>query len=245
MSETEETGRDRLAAVVSEALGTSVEESKALSHPVATGPVEGAPHNMGFARGNRDEEQMAALDTCGQYGGWDQSNNHPCQRPSCFGILNATYGITQGKCFQHTDERMDALAQKKAAFLEAYMDQPKTLKEATAEAGIRVSMPYVWKVTDAGFRRTFEALRIIVDAVRDHCVEDAMYKRLEDVESGADTLRMFYLQNRSGGRWRDVRKDPAPQQPTQIINASGDVTVNNVKVWDMGNGEFVAFPSPR
>lgn len=244
MSESERSGTERLADVMAEALGTSKEEVRGLApsqtpQHALTAPVQSGPHSMGFANGTKTEEEMAALDICGQYGGWDATHDEPCQRPSCFGILHAQYGITAGRCYQHTEERLDRLAAKKADFLERYMNQPANLADICKEMKISTAQPYLWKMTDVGFRRTYEALVVIVDAVRHHIAEDAMFDRIRDVESGADTLRMFYHQNRSHGRWRDVRKDPAPGAPTSIT-VQGDIHVDNRKVWQIGN-DFVAF----
>lgn len=188
-----------------------------------------------------EREQMSAMDTCGKYGGMHQETGEPCQSLCSFGVTGKRYGIDPGRCWRHIPETLEKQAQRKAAFLEAYMDQPKTLREATAEVGISISHPYLWKLTDIGFRKTFEALVVIVDAVRQHLAEDAMFERICNVEAGADTLRMFYHQNRSHGRWRDVRKDPAPAAPSNtIIQAGGDVTINQTKVWQVGD-DFVSF----
>ena len=185
------------------------------------------------------EAQMSALDTCGMYGGVALDGT-PCERPSAFGVPGARYGITQGRCFHHTSEALDKVAKRKAEFLERYMEQPIGLQKLCEQMDMSCSQPYLWKLTDVGFRKTFEALVVIVDAVRQHLAEDAMFERICNVEAGADTLRMFYHQNRSNGRWRDVRKDPAPSSGTTIIQAGGDVTVNNTKVWQVGD-DFVSF----
>jgi hypothetical protein len=199
------------------------------------------PKKNPFKPADLTDDEMAALDTCGKYGGYTEEG-HPCDRLSAFGIPGANYGITPGKCHHHTDVRMEALAAKKAEFLERFMDQPANLTDICREMKIATSRPYVWKLTDKGFARVFDALVIIVDAVRHHIAEDAMFDRIRDIEAGADTLRMFFFQNRSKGRWRDVRKDPAPAPSgnTTIINTGGgDLTINR-KVWQMGD-DFVDF----
>lgn len=248
MTQEEASGQERLAQVISEALGPQSTEVQSLtpSPAAVTAMVEGSPQKgvkLGsFTAGPVSDEEMAALDTCGKYGGWSVGDQTPCQRPSCFGVPNKRYGIDTGPCYQHTPERLDKIAERKAEFLERFMDQPTTLIAICTEMGIKTSQPALWKLTDLGFRRTYEALKLIVDDVRNNIAEDAMFDRIRDVESGADTLRMFFHQNRSHGRWRDVRKDPAPAGNTTIIQPSGDVNVTHVKVWQVGN-DFIDFPT--
>lgn len=228
-------GTERLNALMSEALGVPdiqalvAAEQTALTGPVST-PGEVAP-------AAEDADEMSSLDTCGDYGGMADDTGEPCQTLSSFGIPGAQWGITQGRCFHHCQQKLDKIALRKAAFLERYMDQPVGIKKACEDVGIAVSHPYLWKMTDRAFAKTFEALVIIIDAARNQLAEDAMFERICNVDAGADTLRMFFHQNRSHGRWRDVRKDPPAGGNTTII-AGGDVTVN--KVWQMGD-DYISF----
>lgn len=201
---------------------------------------DGKPAGVWRPGSSMSDEDMAALDTCGQYGGLT-AEGLPCDHPSSFGIPGSRYGITPGRCYAHTTDALEETAKRKAQFLEAYMNQPATLIQICEKLKMSAATPYLWKLTDLHFRRTFEALVVIVDAVRNHIAEDAMFERITDKDAGADTLRMFYHQNRSNGRWRDVRKDPTPQAPSgPVINAGGDVTVIQQKVWQMGD-DFVGF----
>jgi hypothetical protein len=114
------------------------------------------PKKNPFKPADLTDDEMAALDTCGKYGGYTEEG-HPCDRLSAFGIPGANYGITPGKCHHHTDVRMEALAAKKAEFLERFMDQPANLTDICREMKIATSRPYVWKLTDKGFARVFDA----------------------------------------------------------------------------------------
>jgi len=246
-SEAETSGRERLQAIVEETLGPS--EAKSLV-PVS-GPVSEAdakhPHSLGGPFGNKSDEDMAALDTCGKYGGWDASNNRPCQRPSGFGVLNATYGISAIKCFQHSDEKLDKIANLKAEFLDRMMHQPAYLEDVCTALEIRTAQPHLWRLTDRAFARTWDTLQIIIDATRSQLAEDDLFKIIHEGKLDSATLRKFFSINRAPARWREVTKkveageNPAP---APSINAGGDVHITNVRYFQAGD-EFFDFPGKK
>lgn len=202
----------------------------------------------------RPVDDLTTLLTCGDYGGstlhtvtytdeetGEQTTDQvpdACDRPSSFGIPGARYGITPGRCYRHRPEALAAKAQQKAVFLEAYCAEPQLgIVNAATLAGVRRETIYLWANKDPEFAKNFQALRELADMILTDMVEEAAIERLLDPKSGADTLRMWYLQNRRSEKWKSAGKTGE----TVTAPAASFTGGRHVHVWKMGD-QILEFP---
>ena len=88
-------------------------------------------------------------------------------------------------------------ALRKEAVLASLTEGASTTKACKA-AGINRNTYYAWRNKDPAF---LEATDVALDS-RIHSVEDALYRKALD---GNTTAQIFFLCNRSNGRWRHVQ----------------------------------------
>lgn len=165
------------------------------------------------------KEDLTLYLSCGDFGGMarhtittrggdgtetEEITEEPCDHPSSFGVPGSRYGITPGKCFKHTEEKLAEKARRKACFLDAYCERPELGIDGAAEA-IGLASPstiYWWARYDKDFAENLQALVQLAEMVRSDKVEQVVLERILDPKSGADVLRMWYLKNRRPDRWK-------------------------------------------
>ena len=130
---------------------------------------------------------------CGDFGGKGR-NGKPCGRK-----------VVDGKCPSHDDEAAADVARKKVVFLEVYSTGICSLKGAAEKAGASAVTVWRWREEDKPFDEALSALQANIDDIRNQLVEDSLVARcLKD--SCPPALVIFYLVNRSRGRWRHVQR---------------------------------------
>lgn len=175
--------------------------------------------------------EKSGVALCGDFGGV-MANGKPCTREAGHGV-NDTF---TGKCWLHTDEKLDWQQTAKRAFLEAYADQPATARGAAAKAGVTTTTIWRWRHVDKQFDEEVRALMAVVDDVRGQMVEDSALLRAIDPTTNADAMRMYLLQNYRPQKFRDMRRlehTGANGGPMESVN-------HNVR-WNIGGTSHFFF----
>lgn len=129
---------------------------------------------------------------CGDFGGI-AADGQPCGRR-----------VIEGRCPKHTEENLEAQVDAKAQFLELFRTGQISLKRAGAVVGVAPNTIWRWRQADPEFDKAVGELQQVVDDIRLAMVEDATFERIIGERASAAEV-IFYLINRSKGRWRDVR----------------------------------------
>lgn len=134
------------------------------------------------------------MTTCGDVGG-RKADGLPCRRAAKDG----------GPCASHKDDGLVKVASQKARFLELYGDGFTAMSAATQEVGVTRMTLWRWRQDDPDFNVEVEEAIAAADRIRLMAVEDSMFQRIIGGDAtGAETI--FWLINRSDGRWKDVRR---------------------------------------
>lgn len=136
---------------------------------------------------------------CGDFGG-EKPDGTPCM--TLAGQGTATRG--EGRCYLHADEKLEDQAQVKKKFLEEFMKQPMTVRQASAVAGVSYMTILRYRKRDEGFDAECRAILAVVDQARAQFIEDSATLRAMDPTNTADTLRIFMMKNLMPGKYRDV-----------------------------------------
>lgn len=146
----------------------------------------------------RKRTKTAVAKTCGDAGG-RSANGEPCTRKAGWGN-----GLNGGLCKDHTPEADQKLREVKKLYLEQLASGTVSHVAAAKHIGSSIANVYTWRVNDPEFAKEVEVAVAKADAVRVSIVEDSLFKRLADGDASA-TEMIFYLGNRAGHRWKDVR----------------------------------------
>ena len=129
---------------------------------------------------------------CGDFGGV-QRNGEPCGRR---GQL----------CRSHSQEGVAVTQRLQDKFLEEYETGLLALKAAAKKAGVTYMTVWRWRRHDPhGFGKRLEAVQDRIDDMQLAMVEDSLVARCLKPDC-PPVLLIFYLINRSGGRWRHVQR---------------------------------------
>lgn len=150
----------------------------------------------------RVDGQRGSRRTCGDFGGVTQLGV-PCKQTAGYNVPHAR---GEGRCEMHDEHASSALSDAKVQFLELYGTGKVGLEDACREAcGIDVRTLLRWRREDPDFDEKVLAIREDRDAIDVARVEESYVDRLVHGEaSGVEVI--FYLRNRSQGRWKDVRE---------------------------------------
>lgn len=129
---------------------------------------------------------------CGDFGGV-AGDGQPCGRR-----------VVDGRCSRHQDDTLDSVADAKETFLELFGSGSVSLVTAAAAIGVGRTTIWRWRQADPAFDKAVSDLQASIDAKRLQLVEDANFERIIAGKASAAEV-IFYLVNRGGGRWRDVR----------------------------------------
>ncbi|MEO7520643.1 MAG: hypothetical protein ABIW79_02385 [Gemmatimonas sp.] len=137
---------------------------------------------------------------CGDFGGVSAETGEPCGNHAGHGSPKRT-----GPCSLHTAEGLADLAQRKQLFLEHFGCGLVSMKTACEETGINPITIWRWRACDEAFDEAYQSAQQTSDAVRTSYVEDSLFARsIAGRAHAAETI--FFLKNRSNGRWTDRRE---------------------------------------
>ena len=132
------------------------------------------------------------MKTCGDFGGVARGGG-PCGRR-----------VKNGPCPTHNEAGLAELGDAKTEFLVLYGSGTTSLQAAGAAVGKSPATLWRMRQDDPVFDRAVVAVQAAVDAVRAALVEDSLFARIiKGDASAAETI--FFLVNRSKGRWRHVQ----------------------------------------
>ena len=133
------------------------------------------------------------MKTCGDFGGVGRSGS-PCGRR-----------VKEGMCASHNKAGAAEAAARKVAFFEEYSTGLVSLKAAAEKAGAAAVTVWRWRQEDPAFNEALSALQANIDDIRLTMVEDSLVARCLKPDA-PPALVIFYLVNRSGGRWRHIQR---------------------------------------
>lgn len=138
--------------------------------------------------------------SCKDFGGLGQKGR-PCRRRAGWG----TDHPDKGRCRDHDDPAaalMQALKEGFAARVERGTDAMSIICD---DLGIDESTIFRWRQDDHEFDRSVLESHGLRDLVRTNAVEDGFFLKLVRGKGGAGEYA-YFLGNRAGDRWRDVRQ---------------------------------------
>lgn len=132
----------------------------------------------------------------GKCGNTETRTGEPCAK-------NAGWGTDhpgEGYCKYHEERTVEALKQQ---YVEIYRDL-MTYHDTSVALKLGPDRVYTWRRSDPEFRAALDALEPTMEERRLRVVEDSLFRKCRDGTAGAAEM-VFFLVNRGGGRWRDVR----------------------------------------
>lgn len=174
---------------------------------------------------------------CGDFGG-EKADGTPCMTLAGQG----TPTLGEGRCYLHTDQKQEDEAQVKRKFLELFAQQPMTVRQASAHAGVSYMTILRYRQRDEGFDAECKAILSIVDKARAQFIDDSATLRAMDPTNTADTLRIFMLKNLLPHKYRDVYNNEHSG-----LNGGPIQTMNHNVRWNVDGGPvaFFADTEPR
>ncbi len=154
------------------------------------------------------KRQLKGIKRCGDFGG-EGRDGKPCGRR-----------VKDGLCRSHSEAGAAETGVKKAAFLEEYSKGTPSLKAAAETCGAAAVTVWRWRQEDEEFNAALTAVQANLDKIRLNMVEDTLVERCLKPDTPA-ALVIFYLVNRSDGRWRNV-------QQVQQQNVNFDFDLSNL-----------------
>lgn len=130
--------------------------------------------------------------TCGDNGG-KKANGGPCGRR-----------VKEGRCRDHQESAEQENQDQKERFLELLATGDHSKTTAAEEIGVSRVTAWRWEQSDPDFKADVAGLLEVVDDIRMDQVEHSTFKRILSGSAPA-SLHIFWMINRGGGRWRDVR----------------------------------------
>ena len=123
-----------------------------------------------------------------------------------------------GPCPSHAGAEIPALKER---FLEEYGSATRSLVGAARRIGKAAVTIWRWRQDDPVFNESVERIRNTADEIRVAKVEDSMLARiLRGKAAAAETI--FYLVNRSRGRWRHVQHIQQQQINVDLSNLTDE-----------------------
>lgn len=132
---------------------------------------------------------------------------HPTQRGSkCqHGAGWGTDHAGSGHCKVHDSNADAEMRDKKARALELVAKGTNSLVATAGQLGVHVATIARWRMADTEFDAAMTSTMAEQDATRVSIVEDQLFYRLSKGKASAAEM-IFYLVNRSGGRWQHVQR---------------------------------------
>lgn len=113
--------------------------------------------------------------------------------------------VVDGRCSSHNDEAAARTEGIKVAFLELYRDGLNSMEYCIASVGIARTTLFNLREDDPDFDAAVLETRDRANEIRLAAVEDSLFSRIiAGTASAGETI--FWLVNRSNGRWRDVKR---------------------------------------
>lgn len=228
-----ESGRVRQENPEKSELAAKEDKDKSLYRILVCGDFGGVSKRKMMVKVDRDGNEVESEEDDGDTEEYPKIVEMPCQHPSSFGIPGSQYGITPGRCFRHTAERLDVVARKKASFLATYIEAPeKGVEHAVLAVGMKsASNVYYWKESDPEFRANMNAIAEIAEAILTDRVEETVIRAIEEWRPGAARLAEWWLVNRRGHKWKSLGK--AEQGGT--VPGPSFQGGKHVHIWKMGD----------